>query len=61
MFSLPIMYESAKEKLQQPYSNVLSWILTELQEDHADYISIVCKVNYKNLVFKITNRMVNKE
>ena len=36
-----------KEKLQQPFTNVLSWILTELQENQDDFISIVCKVkNY---------------
>ena len=30
-------------KLQQS-SNVLSWILTEIQEKQEDYITIICKV-----------------
>ena len=39
------------EKLQQPFSNMLSWILTELQDNQEDYISIVCKVNkWSNLL-----------
>ena len=38
-----IMEKQEGGKLQQS-SNVLSWILTEIQEKQEDYITIICKV-----------------
>ncbi len=44
--------EEREEKLQQNSSNVLSWILKEIQENQEDNVTIVCKVKF--LYFYIT-------
>ena len=38
--------EEREEKLQQNSSNVLSWILKEIQENQEDNVTIVCKVKF---------------
>ena len=43
--------EEREEKLQQNSSNVLTWILKEIQEKQEDYITIVCKVRFLFVLF----------
>ena len=43
--------EEREEKLQQNSSNVLTWILKEIQEKQEDYITIVCKVRFLFLFY----------
>ena len=35
--------------MQQSPTNILTWILNEIQENKDDYITIVCKVNKNNI------------
>ena len=43
--------EEREEKLQQNSSNVLTWILKEIQEKQEDYITIVCMVRFLFVLF----------
>ena len=43
--------EEREEKLQQNSSNVLTWILKEIQEKQDDYITIVSKVRVLFVLF----------
>ena len=38
------------KRIQQPFTNTLTWILSEIQDNQDDCISIICKVSIHILV-----------